>query len=99
MKIALAQINPTVGDFHGNSRKIIQFAQEAAAARADLVMFSELAVCGYPPADLLEKPSFVTRAGEAIGSLGLPTAIVQEGGYNIDVIGMLLQRFMQGFGE
>jgi NAD+ synthase (glutamine-hydrolysing) len=73
VKIALAQINPTVGDFHGNSKKIIQFAQEAAAARADLVMFSELAVCGYPPADLLDKPSFVARAGEAVAEIAAAT--------------------------
>jgi NAD+ synthase (glutamine-hydrolysing) len=69
VKIALAQINPTVGDFEGNSRKIIEFARQAAAAQADLVMFSELAVCGYPPADFLDKPSFVQRAGEAIAEI------------------------------
>ncbi|HTZ59802.1 MAG TPA: NAD+ synthase [Acidobacteriaceae bacterium] len=69
MKIALAQINPTVGDFQGNTRKIIEFAQEAAAAGADLVMFSELSVCGYPPADLLDKPSFVARAADAVAEI------------------------------
>ncbi len=69
MKIALAQINPTVGDFQGNTRKIIEFSAAAAAASADVVMFPELAVCGYPPADFLEKPSFVARAGEAIAEI------------------------------
>ena len=69
MKIALAQINPTVGDFQGNTKKIIEFAQEASNAQADIVMFPELAVCGYPPADFLEKPSFVTRAAEAIAEI------------------------------
>jgi NAD+ synthase (glutamine-hydrolysing) len=69
VKIGLAQINPTVGDFEGNTRKIIEFAREAAAAHADLVMFSELAVCGYPPADFLDKPSFVSRAGEAVAEI------------------------------
>jgi len=69
VKIALAQINPTVGDFQGNTRKIIEFAQEAAAAGADLVMFSELSVCGYPPADLLDKPSFVARAADAVAEI------------------------------
>jgi NAD+ synthase (glutamine-hydrolysing) len=69
VKIALAQINPTVGDFQGNTRKIIEFAAAAASARADVVMFPELAVCGYPPADFLEKPSFVARAGEAIAEI------------------------------
>jgi NAD+ synthase (glutamine-hydrolysing) len=66
VKIALAQINPTVGDFEGNTHKIVEFAHRAAAANADLAIFPELAVCGYPPADLLEKPSFVARAGLAI---------------------------------
>ncbi len=66
MKIALAQINPTVGDFKGNTHKIVEFARQAAEANADLAIFPELAVCGYPPADLLEKPSFVARAGLAI---------------------------------
>ena len=52
---ALAQINPTVGDFAGNTRLILDFTARAAAQGADLVVFPELAVCGYPPADLLEK--------------------------------------------
>jgi NAD+ synthase/NAD+ synthase (glutamine-hydrolysing) len=69
VKIALAQINPTVGDFQGNTRKIIEFAASAAAAKADVVMFSELSVCGYPPADFLEKPSFIARAGEAVAEI------------------------------
>lgn len=66
MKLALAQINPTVGDFEGNKRKILDFARQAAALRADLVLFPELCVCGYPPADLLEKKSFILRAGETV---------------------------------
>ncbi len=66
MKLALAQINPTVGDFEGNKRKILEFARRAAALQADLVLFPELCVCGYPPADLLEKDSFILRAGETV---------------------------------
>ena len=66
MKIALAQINPTVGDFAGNTRKILEFAERAQGLGADLVMFPELAVCGYWPADLLEKRSFVDQASEAL---------------------------------
>ena len=73
MKIALAQINPTVGDFRGNTEKIIEFAKQAASAHADLVLFSELAVCGYPPADLLDKPSFVARAAEATAEIAAAT--------------------------
>ncbi len=59
MKIALGQINPTVGDFSGNAAKIIQFAMQARNAGASLILFPELAVCGYPPRDLVERPSFV----------------------------------------
>ncbi len=66
MKIALGQINPTVGDFSGNAAKIIQFAQQAHNAGAGLILFPELAVCGYPPRDLVERPSFVARNRESI---------------------------------
>jgi NAD+ synthetase len=59
MRIALAQINPTVGDIAGNTRKIVAFAQRAQAAGARLVVFPELAMTGYPPKDLLLKPQFV----------------------------------------
>jgi len=59
MKIALAQINTTVGDIDGNVDKMIRFAHDAAAAGADLIIFPELAICGYPPMDLLLKESFL----------------------------------------
>src|SRR5690349_21258298 len=59
MRIALAQINPTVGDIAGNSRKILQFIEKAQASRATLVAFPELALTGYPPKDLLLKSRFV----------------------------------------
>ncbi len=74
MKIALAQINPTVGDFQGNTRKILEFAGRAAELGVELVMFPELAVCGYPPADLLEKRTFLDRAMQAVGELQAWTA-------------------------
>ena len=61
MKIALGQINPTVGDFSGNAAKIVAYSQKALSADAGLIMFPELAVCGYPPRDLVERPSFVER--------------------------------------
>ncbi len=66
MKIALAQINPTVGDFTGNVAKIVAFAERAQALAADLVLFPELAVCGYWPADLLDKATFVARSAQAL---------------------------------
>jgi NAD+ synthase (glutamine-hydrolysing) len=69
VRIALAQINPTVGDFSGNLRKIAEFVERAAAEGAALVMFPELATCGYPPADLLEKESFVRRAEESLAAV------------------------------
>ena len=69
MKIALAQIDPTVGDFAGNTHKILEFAGRAQALEADLVIFPELAVCGYWPADLLDKQSFVERAGQALAEV------------------------------
>src|SRR3989441_1168061 len=62
MKIALAQINTTVGDFNGNVERIVRFARCARDRGADLVVFPELALCGYPPRDLVEKPSFIARS-------------------------------------
>jgi NAD+ synthase (glutamine-hydrolysing) len=59
VKIALGQINPTVGDFENNAAKVIEFARRARNGGAELVVFSELCVCGYPPRDLVEKRSFV----------------------------------------
>jgi len=59
MRIALAQINPTVGDLAGNCRKAVDFIARAKAAGAELVIFPELSVIGYPPKDLLLKPQFV----------------------------------------
>ncbi len=69
MKIALAQINPTVGDFSGNRAKISRYAKLAAQKQADLVVFPELAICGYPPADLLEKDVFVQQAMKSLADL------------------------------
>lgn len=69
MRIALAQINPTVGDFSGNLKKIAEFVERAAAEGAALVVFPELATCGYPPADLVEKTSFVKRAEETLAAV------------------------------
>ncbi|RXH57122.1 NAD+ synthase [Granulicella sibirica] len=74
MKIALGQINPTVGDFAGNTRKILDGAERAADLGAELVVFPELSVCGYPPADLLEKADFIARAQRAIAEIAAWTA-------------------------
>src|ERR1700693_4275314 len=61
MKIALAQFNPTVGDFAGNSARILSLAGQAKQRVADLAVFTELCLCGYPPQDLLERPAFLDR--------------------------------------
>ncbi|HTS10609.1 MAG TPA: NAD+ synthase [Candidatus Limnocylindrales bacterium] len=61
MKIALAQFNPTIGDFEGNVARIRELASEAKAGGADLALFSELCLCGYPPQDLVERPAFAAR--------------------------------------
>ena len=74
MKIALAQIDPTVGDFTGNLNKIVAASERAAALGARLTVFSELAICGYPPADFLEKPSFIARCRSAVEELAEATA-------------------------
>ena len=59
MRIAIAQINSTIGDFSGNREKIMMFARQALEKRADLVLFPELAICGYPPMDILDQDRFV----------------------------------------
>lgn len=79
MKIALAQINPTVGDFAGNSARILNMAGEAKGRGADLAVFSELCVCGYLPQDLLERPAFIDRnqatVKEIAAKLPLPAIV------------------------
>lgn len=66
MKIALGQINPTVGDFSGNAERHIDFAKRAQAAGAGLILFPELSICGYPPRDLVERPAFVACNRQAL---------------------------------
>ena len=66
LRLALGQFNPTVGDIAGNAARIIELIDEARAAHADLVAFPELAVTGYPPEDLLFKPSFLADNAAAV---------------------------------
>jgi NAD+ synthase (glutamine-hydrolysing) len=73
VKIALGQINPTVGDFSGNAAKIIDFSRRAQTAGAGLILFPELSVCGYPPRDLVERPSFVVRNRETVEKIAAET--------------------------
>ena len=74
MKIALGQINPTVGDFSGNAQKMVDFSRRARAEGAGMILFPELAVCGYPPRDLVERPSFVARNRESAERIAVDTA-------------------------
>jgi NAD+ synthase (glutamine-hydrolysing) len=73
MRLALAQIDPTVGDLDGNCRLIVARIEEARAAGSDLVVFPELAVSGYPPEDLLLRPGFVRAARESLERIAAET--------------------------
>ncbi len=66
MRVALAQINPTVGDFPGNVDRLTRAVREASARGAEVVVFPELALTGYPPRDLVEKPSFLDRSEQEL---------------------------------
>jgi NAD+ synthase (glutamine-hydrolysing) len=71
-RIALAQIDPTVGDLGGNAERIRAFTTLARDAGARLVVFPELAICGYPPRDFLDMPEFVDRCVAAVDDLARP---------------------------
>jgi len=79
IRVACAQINCTVGDLEGNARKIIQYAGEAKKNGADIVLFPELALTGYPPEDLLLKPAFIednlAKLRELAGSMPVAAVI------------------------
>jgi NAD+ synthase (glutamine-hydrolysing) len=74
MKVALGQINTTVGDLAGNVARMVSAAREAARGGADLVVFPELSVTGYPPRDLIEKPTFIERSEQHLERLATETA-------------------------
>ena len=69
MRLALAQINTVVGDLDGNRRRILEHLEEAKQAGADLVLFPELAVTGYPPEDLLLRPDFIKAAESSLAEI------------------------------
>lgn len=81
MKIALAQFNPTIGDFKGNAKRILEFAREAKSGGAELAVFSELCVCGYPPQDLIERPSFLERNLDEVAQLAKSVELPSLVGY------------------
>jgi len=73
VRIALGQINTVIGDFSGNSDKIIDFARRARGTGADLILFPELSICGYPPRDLVERSSFVEGNWQAAETIARET--------------------------
>jgi NAD+ synthase len=73
LKLALAQVNPTVGDLAGNAAKIRAARAEAARLGADMVVFPELVLCGYPPEDLVLKPAFQKAVADAVNGLAAAT--------------------------
>jgi NAD+ synthase/NAD+ synthase (glutamine-hydrolysing) len=81
MKIALAQFNPTVGDFAGNSARILSLAAQAKQRGADLAVFSELCLCGYLPLDLLERPAFIDRNHKELIDLAAKISLPSIVGY------------------
>ena len=69
MKIAIAQLNPTIGDLDGNAAAILRAAEQAAAQGATMLLSPELSLCGYPPRDLLDYPVFVERMEKVLEEL------------------------------
>ncbi|MGI0490783.1 NAD+ synthase [Alkalinema pantanalense CENA528] len=78
MKIAIAQLNPTIGDLPNNAQAIVQAAQQAAAQGARLLLTPELSLCGYPPRDLLLNPSFIAELSDMLQTIAqqLPQGLV-----------------------
>jgi NAD+ synthase (glutamine-hydrolysing) len=74
MRLALAQIDTVVGDLDGNRDRVVSRLEEARGAGADLVLFPELAVTGYPPEDLLLKPGFLRAARRSLEEIAAGTA-------------------------
>ena len=84
LRIAVAQIDTTVGDFEGNAGKIVSLGRRGESEGADVVLFPELAVCGYPPRDLVERPDFVSRTERAA------RAIARESGSAAWIFGSIV---------
>ena len=83
MRLALAQLNTTVGDLEGNKSRILEVLQEAEVDDADMVCFPELSLCGYPPEDLLLKRDFIAACSRALNELA------REVGDVVAVVGTL----------
>ena len=77
MKIAIAQINPIIGDLLGNTQKILEMSQQAASENVRLLLTPELSICGYPPRDLLLNPSFVESIDKTLQKLRITTKKIE----------------------
>src|SRR5450432_3091821 len=77
VRFALSQINPTIGDFDGNRRLVWEATLEAERRGADLAIFPELALSGYPPKDLLERPAFLDAALASLAALAADLAAAE----------------------
>ena len=69
LRITIAQLNLTVGDIEGNVARMVAAAQQAAREQSDLIVFSELALCGYYPGDMLDDPTFLQRVQDGLAAL------------------------------
>ncbi len=78
VKVAIAQINPTVGDLAGNRVKIAEFARRAAEQGADIVLTPEFSLVGYPPEDLLLRQSFYAKSAQAVAALATDLAALKD---------------------
>jgi NAD+ synthase (glutamine-hydrolysing) len=83
IRVALAQINPTVGDFEGNTRLVLDYLGRAREAGADLVAFPELGLTGYPPEDLLLRPHFVRENRRALDR------VIEAAGDMVAIVGFV----------
>jgi NAD+ synthase (glutamine-hydrolysing) len=83
IRVALAQINPTVGDFEGNTRLVLDYLSRARETKADLIAFPELALTGYPPEDLLLRPHFVRENRRALDR------VIEAAGDTVVVVGFV----------
>jgi len=87
LRLALSQINPTVGDLSGNAKRIIRYIRQAKKKNADIVVFPELSLTGYPPEDLVLKPQFIAdniselrRIGSTVSGIIAVVGFVDQGG-------------------
>src|SRR5260370_22231688 len=81
MKRGGGEVNPTVGDFLGNAGRILDLAGQAKQRGADLAVFTELCLCGYPPQDLLERPAFLDRNMDELKELASKSPLPSLVGY------------------